>query len=187
MKLHGLDVFTLYHLKTSLFWFLEEKGIEFWGKNSLAKMNIFNLLDFLIAFYARDCLANYCISKNNMIDHRSSKEIQVTCHAARDIGDNVTQYLCLYIQTNQSLPVLFDTPLTVLTQRDTDNFGKILENCKYNFLVMALAYVLKKERRLHVSHNCLEANSLLDKAHLLHQASISKESREKLHLTLAEA
>ena len=40
---------------------------------------------------------------------------------------------------------------------------------------MALAYVLKKERRLHVSHNYLEANSLLNKAQLLHQASISKE------------
>ena len=52
---------------------------------------------------------------------------------------------------------------------------------------MALAYVLKKERRLHVSHNYLEANSLLNKAQLLHQASISKESRDKLHLTLAEA
>ena len=49
---------------------------------------------------------------------------------------------------------------------------------------MALAYVLKKERRLHVSHNCPEANSLLNKAQLLHQASIS----EDLHLsTLAEA
>ena len=113
--------------------------------------NIFNLLDFLIAFYARDCLPNYFISKNNMIDHRSSKEIQATCHALRDIRDNVTQYLCLYIQTNQSLPVFFDTPLTVFTQTVPDNFGKILQNCKYNFLVMALAYVLKKERRLHVS------------------------------------
>ena len=97
MKLHGLDVFTLYHLKTSLFWFLEEKGIEFWGKNSLAK-NIFNLLNFLIAFYARDCLPNYFISKNNMIDHRSSKEIRATCHALRKIRGNVTQYLCRYIQ-----------------------------------------------------------------------------------------
>ena len=52
---------------------------------------------------------------------------------------------------------------------------------------MALGYVLKKERRLHVSHNCLEANSLLNKAHLLHQASIGKDSRDKLYLTLAEA
>ena len=186
MKLRGLDVFSSYHLKTSLFWFLEEKGIEFWGKNSLAK-NIFNLLGFLIAFYARDCLPNYFISKNNMIDHRSSKEILATCHALRDIRDNVIQYLCRYIETNQSLPVLFDTPLTVLAQRVTDNFGKIFQNCKYNFLVMALAHVLKKERRLHVSHNCLEANSLLNKAQVLHQASINKESRDKLHLTIAEA
>ena len=186
MKLRGLDVFSSYHLKTSLFWFLEEKGIEFWGRNSLAK-NIFNLLDFLIAFYARDCLPNYFISKNNMIDHRSSKEIMATCHALRDIRDNVTQYLCRYIETNQSLPVLFDTQLTVLAQRVTDNFGKVLQNSKYNFLVMALAYVLKKDRRLDVSHNCPEANSLLNKAQLLHQASISKESRDKLHLTLAEA
>ena len=186
MKLRGLDVFSSYHLKTSLFWFLEEKGIEFWGRNSLAK-NIFNLLDFLIAFYARDSLPNYFISKNNMIDHRSSKEIMATCHALRDIRDNVTQYLCRYIETNQSLPVLFDTQLTVLAQRVTDNFGKVLQNSKYNFLVMALAYVLKKDRRLDVSHNCPEANSLLNKAQLLHQASISKESRDKLHLTLAEA
>ena len=186
MKLRGLDVFSSYHLKTSLFWFLEEKGIEFWGRNSLAK-NIFNLLDFLIAFYARDCLPNYFISKNNMIDHRSSKEIMATCHALRDIRDNVTQYLCRYIETNQSLPVLFDTQLTVLAQRVTDNFGKVLQNSKYNFLVMALAYVLKKDRRLDVSHNCPEANSLLNKAQLLHQASISKECCDKLHLTLAEA
>ena len=52
---------------------------------------------------------------------------------------------------------------------------------------MALAYVLKKERRLHVSHNYLEANSLLNKAQLLHQVSISKECCDKLHLTLVEA
>ena len=120
-----------------------------------------------------------------MIDHRSSKEIMATCHALRDIRDNVTQYLCRYIETNQSLPVLFDTQLTVLAQRVTDNFGKILQNSKYNFLVMALAYLLKKEGRLDVSHNC--PNSLVNKAQLLHQASISKESRDKLHLTLAEA
>ena len=87
-----------------IFWFLEEKGTESWGKNRLAK-NIINLLDFLIAFYAKDCLPNYFISKNNMIDHRSSKEIQATSHALRDILDNVTQYLCRYIKTNQSRPV----------------------------------------------------------------------------------
>ena len=52
---------------------------------------------------------------------------------------------------------------------------------------MALAHVLKKERRLDVSHNCPEANSLLNKVQLLQQASISKESRDKLHLTLAKA
>ena len=52
---------------------------------------------------------------------------------------------------------------------------------------MALGYVLKKERRLHVSHNYLEANSLFNKAQLLHQASISKECCDKLHLTLAES
>ena len=54
---------------------------------------------------------------------------------------------------------------------------------------MALAYVLKKERRLHVSQNYLEANSLLNKAHdqLLHQASISKECCDKLHLTLSNS
>ena len=122
-----------------------------------------------------------------MIDHRSSKEIMATCHALRHIRDNVTQYLCRYIETNQSLAVLFDTQLTVLAQRVTDNFGKILQNSKYNFLVMALAYVLKKEGRLDVSHNCPEANSLVNKAQLLHQTSISKESRDKLHLPLAEA
>lgn len=84
MKLRDIDVFASYHLKTCLFWFLEQKGVQSWEKQSLGT-NILELLDFIISFYASSSVPNYFISKNNMIDHRSSEEIWKACHALRDI------------------------------------------------------------------------------------------------------
>ena len=183
MKLHGIDVFASYHLKMCLFWFLEKKGIESWEKKSLGT-NILDLLDFFIAFYASGCLPNYFISRNNMIDHQSSEDILTACHALRDIRDTVTQCLCRYIETNQSLPVLFDT---TLTQQLKENAEKFLQNCKYNFLVMALAYVLKKEKNGNLGNNCPDANCLVIKAQLLHQAASNENSRANLQASLVKA
>ena len=183
MKFRGIDVFASYHLKTCLFWFLEKKGIESWSEKSLGT-NILELLDFFIAFYSSGSVPNYFISQNNMIDHRSSEDIFSACHALRDIRDNITHSLCRYIDTNQSLPVLFDIPLT---QQLNENSGKFVQNCKYNFLVMALAYLLKKEKSGNSSNNCVEANSLVNRARILHQAAHNEQYLANLHTALIEA
>lgn len=180
MKLRDIDVFASYHLKTCLFWFLEQKGVQSWEKQSLGT-NILELLDFIISFYASGSVPNYFISKNNMIDHRrSSEEILKACHALRDIQASVTQSLCRYIETNQALPVFFDTSLT---QQLAENHEKFVQNCKYNFLVMALAYILKgiKMKKNHQG----EADCLFKKARLLHEAKLEGGTQKYTELLAA--
>ena len=170
MKLRDADAFASYYLKTCLFWLLEKKGVKVWNEQSLAT-NVLELLDFLIAFYAKGSVPNYFIAKNNMVDHRSPEDILKTCHALREIRDSVTQSFCHYVQSNQVLPVLFDTSLTQLLK---ENPTKFLQNCKYNFLVMALAYILRpvKKVQINISSRCLEsAACLVKKAEILHRAT----------------
>ena len=176
MKLRDIDVFASYHLKTCLFLFLEQKGVESWEKQSLGT-NVLELLDFIISFYASGSVPNYFISKNNMIDHRSSEEILKACHALRGIRASVTQSLCRYIETNQALPVFFDTSLT---QQLVENHEKFVQNCKYNFLVMALAYILKgiKMKKNHQG----EADCLFKKARLLREAKLEGGSQKYTEL-----
>ena len=173
MKLRDIDVFASYHLKNCLFWFLEQKGLELWMKQSL-ETNILELLEFIVSFYANCSIPNYFIFKNNMIDHRSSEEILKTCHALRDVLATITQSLCRYIETNQALPVFFDTPLT---QQLKENHGKFVQTCKYNFLVMALAYILKGIK-MEKNHQ-READCLVNKATLLHEVAQLEESPQK--------
>ena len=186
MKLRSIDVFASYHLKTCLFWFLEKKGIQFCEENML-ETTILELLDFLISFYASGCLPNYFISQNNMIDHRTVDDIQKECHVLRDIRSSVTHSLCRYIETNQSLPVTFDSPLT---QQLKENSEKFLQNCKYNFLVMALAYVLKHDNVVSGnsdSKNSDVARSLVIKARLLRNSAQDETFRAKLYSKLSDA
>ncbi|KAL9963076.1 hypothetical protein ACROYT_G032242 [Oculina patagonica] len=175
MKLRDIDVFASYHLKTCLFWFLEKKGIESWEKQSLGT-NILELLDFIISFYANGFVPSYFISKNNMIDHRSAEEIKNACHALWDIRATVTQSLCRYIEGNQALPVFFDTSLS---HQLKENPEKFVQNCKYNFLVMALAYTLKEMKILNSSHLVGNAGSLVNKAQLLHEATLKENSTQE--------
>lgn len=179
MKLRDIDVFASYHLKTCLFWFLEQKGVESWGKQSLGT-NILELLDFIISFYANGSVPNYFISKNNMIDHRSSEEILKACHALRDVRATVTQSLCRYIETNQAIPVFFDTSLT---QQLKENPERFVQNCKYNFLVMALAYMLKSIK-MEKNHQG-EADCLVKKAQLLHEATLEGSTQKYAELFAA--
>ena len=179
MKLRDIDVFASYHLKTCLFWFLEQKGVESWGKQSLGT-NILELLDFIISFYANGSVPNYFISNNNMIDHRSSEEILKACHALRDARTAVTQSLCRYIENNQALPVFFDTSLT---QQLVENPEKFVQNCKYNFLVMALAYILKGIK-MEKDHQ-READCLVKKARLLHEAKLEGSTQKYAELLAA--
>ncbi|XP_068683356.1 cyclic GMP-AMP synthase-like receptor 2 [Montipora capricornis] len=184
MKVRGIDVFASYHLKTCLFWFIERKGIESWGKHTLGE-NIFELLDFFISFYSKGSLPNFFISQNNMIDHRSPKDLVHACEALREIRDTVTQSLCRYIETNQSLPVLFDAPLAQLLK---ENSAKFAQNCKYNFIVMAIVCIMKNGKSRTLSSKlCVKAGSLVNKARLLHQAAQSEDARANLHSVLAEA
>lgn len=181
MKLRGIDLFASYHLKTCLFWFLEKKGTESWETRS-SGVNILELLDSLITFYSEGFLPNYFILKNNMIDHHTGEDVLTACHALREIRDNVALSFCRYIENNQSLPVSFDVQLTQLLRENPEKFA---ENCKYNFLVMALACVLKKEKMRFKSNKfCVEACGLVDKARLLHKASQSKDFRASLHFAL---
>ena len=179
MKLRDIDVFASFHLKTCLFWFLEQKGVESWGKQSLGT-NILELLDFIISFYANGSVPSYFISKNNMIDHRSSEEIWKACHALGDVRATVTQSLCRYIETNHALPVFFDTSLT---QQLKENHEKFVQNCKYNFLVMALAYILKGIK-MEKNHQC-EADCLVKKARLLHEAKLDGSTQKYAQLLAA--
>ena len=183
LKLREIDVFASYHLKTCLLWFLEKNGTT-WGENSLGT-SILELLDFLIEFYANGSLPNYFISTNNMIDHRPSDDVLKLCHALQQVRDTITLSFCRYIESNQSLPVSFDTLLSHFLQ---ENARKFAENCKYNFLVMALAYILKKEKSGNVSSELtVEARSLIKKALVLHQANQSEEETANLHLAIAKA
>lgn len=184
MKSRDADVFASYHLKTCLFWLLEKRGINSWNKQSLGT-NVLELLNFLIGFYDEGFVPSYFIAKNNMIDHRSPEDILKTCHALREIRDSVTQSFCRYIQDNQVLPVLFDTSLT---QQLKKNPTKFLQNCKYNFLVMALAYILRpiKMVQMNISSRCLEsAASLMKKAEILHKATREAGSQEYKELLSA--
>ena len=183
LKLREIDVFASYHLKTCLLWFLEKNGTRSWGEHSLGT-SILELIDFLIEFYAHGSLPNYFISTNNMIDHRSSEDILKLCHALQQVRDTITLSFCRYIESNQSLPVSFDAPLSHFLQENTRKFA---ENCKYNFLVMALAYILKKEKSRIVSSELnVEARSLIKKALVLHQANQSKEETANLQLAIAK-
>jgi len=120
-----------------------------------------------------------------MIDHHSSEDIPAAYHALREIRDTVTHSMCRYIETNQTLPVLLDTSLT---QQLKENSEKFFQNCKYNFFVMALAYVLKKDKNRNLSNKlCVVACSLVNKAHVLHQAVRSEESPANLHSALVGA
>ena len=179
MRLRDIDVFASYHLKTCLFWFLEQNGVESWGKQSLG-MNIFELLDFIISFYVNGSVPNYFISKNNMIDHRSSDEISKACHALKEVRATVTQSLCRYIETNQALPVSFDTSLS---QQLKEKNEKFIQNCIYNFLVMALAYILKGIT-MEKNHQG-EADCLVRKARLLHEANLEEGTQKYAELLAA--
>lgn len=143
MKQRKVDVFASYHLKTTLFWFLEKSDWKILENQGL-EASIIELLDFFIAFYADGVLPNYFIRQNNMIDHRSSEEILSVCAVLRDIKSDFTMCLCRYIEANQALPVFFDAPLSQLLK---DNSEKFLQICKYNFLVMALAYFLLRLKK----------------------------------------
>lgn len=143
MKQRKVDVFASYHLKTTLFWFLEKSDWKIMENQGL-DASIIELLDFFIAFYADGVLPNYFIRQNNMIDHRSSEEILSVCAVLRDIKSDFTMCICRYIEANQALPVFFDAPLSQLLK---DNSEKFLQICKYNFLVMALAYLLLRLKK----------------------------------------
>lgn len=143
MKQRKIDVFASYHLKTTLFWFLEKRDWKIWENQSL-DTNIFELLDFFIAFYADGDLPNYFIRENNMIDHRSSEEVLGACAVLREIKSDFTMCLCRYIEANQALPVFFDAALSQFLNDDSEKF---LQVCKYNFLVMALAYILMRLKK----------------------------------------
>lgn len=164
MKHRGIDVFASYHLKTSLLWFLELKGTTQWEKRSLGE-NVLELMDFLIGFYTKGSIPNYFVRKNDMVDHRSSDEIMATCTVLSEMKVDLTLSLCHYIETNQSLPVFFNQPLTQLFSENSEKFIQI---CKYNFLLMALADIL-----FHLKKNeCLSSDSkadyLVKKSKLLH-------------------
>ncbi|XP_064646151.1 uncharacterized protein LOC135499333 [Lineus longissimus] len=61
-------VLTSSHLKTVLFWCLEDKPVETWGDECLAP-SFFFLIDKLIFFLVRKDIPNFFIPKNNMISH----------------------------------------------------------------------------------------------------------------------
>ena len=115
-----------------------------------------------------------------MIDHSSSEKILKVCHALREVRAAVTQSLCRYIETNQALPVSFDTSLT---QQLKQNPEKFVQNCKCNFLAIALAYILKgiKMEKNHQG----EADCLVKKARLLHEAKLEGGTQKYAELLAA--
>jgi hypothetical protein len=61
-------VLTAHHLKTVLYWCLEDKPVETWDDDCLAP-SLFYLLDKLIYFLVRKDIPNFFIPTNNMISH----------------------------------------------------------------------------------------------------------------------
>lgn len=165
MKEKKMDVFKSYHLKTTLFWFLEKRDWKIWESQSL-HANIIELLDFFIAFYADGDLPNYFIRKNNMIDHQATGDVLRACEVLRGVKSDFTMCLCRYIEANQALPVFFDVPLSQLLN---DNSEKFLQICKYNFLVMALAYILMRLKKGQSAANECTSDGVVCK--LVHKAS----------------
>ena len=178
MKLREITVFSSYHLKTALLWFLELKGQALCQKDSCTLgQNILELLEFLTDFYSKETMPNYFVRTNNMIDHRSSKEILAVCNVLKEMKINFTQSLCQYIEGNQALPVFFDQSLTQIC---AENPKKLMQVCKYNFLLMALAGFLKSQKLNEDKQSYSKVCHLLKQSVVLH--TTLRECCEVAHL-----
>ena len=70
-----LTVFASSHLKTCLLWFVERFGLkkfQQWSVENIMEKE----LKFFIKFYSENCLPNYFVRNNDMLNHKNKSEIQ---------------------------------------------------------------------------------------------------------------
>ena len=91
---------------------------------------MYKLLKCLINFYSDNCLPNYFVRDNNMIDHGDQTEIKQYVSPLRDIKANILQVMVSHIDTHHKLLVEFDK--TLPEYFNFDNNEKIYQLIKYN-------------------------------------------------------
>ena len=169
MAVHKMTIFASYHLKTALFWLIENNGLEQMASKNKAE-TMFELLDCLIQFYERNCVPNYFVRENNMINHRSQDEGLRASKILKGVKIKTVSSFCNYLDSNHLLPVLFDPSLCEMIVSDPEK----LKICsKYNFLTMALVYKLMPLRDSSLSIDPSDAlkmsNSFVSQAKCLHK------------------
>ena len=164
MKKCKLTVFASYHLKTCLLWFVERFGLKKFQQWSVENI-MHNLLDFFIKFYSENCLPNYFVRNNNMLDHKKQSEIQQCVSVFMTLEKNALRLILYYIDTHLKLPVEFDA--TFIEYFYSNNIKRIARLIKYNFLVMQLLHELKTVVYPPYTHTNTQ---LVQKAKQLHKA-----------------
>lgn len=56
-----------YHIKTALFWLVEETGVEYWVRHSMSEC-LMHSLEHLLKFVDRGCIPHYFLKDNNLFD-----------------------------------------------------------------------------------------------------------------------
>ena len=163
MKKCKLTVFASYHLKTCLLWFVERFGLKKFQQWSVENI-MHNLLNFFIKFYSENCLPNYFVRNNNMLDHKKQSEIQQCVSVFMTLEKNALWLILYYIDTHVKLPVEFD--VTFIEYFNSNNIKRIARLIKYNFLVMQLLHELKTVVYPPYTHTNTQ---LVQKAKLLHK------------------
>ena len=170
MKKYQLTVFASYHLKTCLLWFAEKFGLEKIQQWSLENI-IQNLLEFFIKLYSENCVPNYFVRTNNMIDHKKQSEIKQCVSLLITMEKNLLRLTLNYIDTNLKLPVVFDESFTIYF--NSNNIKRTFQLIKYNFLVMQLLHELKTVVYPPYTHTNTQ---LVQKAKQLHKAETEIET-----------
>lgn len=164
MKKCELTVFASYHLKTCLLWFVEKFGVKKFQQWSVQNIMHY-LLNFFVKFYGENCLPNYFVRNNNMLDHKKQSEIQQCVSVLMAMEKNALRLILYYIDTRLKLPVEFDE--TFIEYFSSNNIKKIARLIKYNFLVMQLYHELKTVVYSPYTHTNTQ---LVQKAKQLHNA-----------------
>ena len=128
---------------------------------------MYKLLKCLINFYSDNCLPNYFVRDNNMIDHGDQTEIKQYVSPLRDIKANILQVMVSHIDTHHKLLVEFDK--TLPEYFNFDNNEKISQLIKYNLLLMHLYQrlrVVADPSYIHVN------KQFLQKAQSLHRNDV---------------
>jgi len=175
MKEEDAIVFTSYHLKTTLFWFLEGSGVDRLQELTISDI-VRTLLERLVSFYASSNIPNYFVRCNNMIDHQSSEDILRVVRVLENMRGRLTTLLCQYIDTYHHPPISFGSA-TFLQQFEKD-IHQFYRSSKYSLLLLSQAnYLLTLKEESMSNKTDMKKREwswlYLNKAVSLHKSSLS--------------